>query len=86
MSPRLPLLLALAACGDRLAEAPAPDAVRLTAYIKVVSTDSYINSLSEGKYCVAWGYSGDIFFARDLAKESNAGTIVYNVPKEGSQL
>ncbi|MBK7756378.1 MAG: hypothetical protein IPI35_08210 [Deltaproteobacteria bacterium] len=31
MSPRLPLLLALAACGDRLAEAPAPDAVRLTA-------------------------------------------------------
>ncbi len=59
---------------------------KVTAYIKVVSTDSYINSLSEGKYCVAWGYSGDIFFARDLAKESNAGTIVYNVPKEGSQL
>jgi putrescine transport system substrate-binding protein len=59
---------------------------RVSAYIKVVSTDSYINSLSEGKYCVAWGYSGDIFFARDLAKENNAGTIVYNVPKEGSQL
>lgn len=55
-------------------------------YIKVVSTDSYINSLSEGKYCVAWGYSGDNFFARDLAKEKNTGTIVYNVPKEGSQL
>lgn len=59
---------------------------QVSAHIKVVSTDSYINSLSEGKYCVAWGYSGDIFFARDLAKESNAGTIVYNVPKEGSQL
>lgn len=58
----------------------------VSAYIKVVSTDSYINSLSEGKYCVAWGYSGDIFFARDLAKENNTGTIVYNVPKEGSQL
>jgi putrescine transport system substrate-binding protein len=55
-------------------------------YIKVVSTDSYINSVAEGKYCVAWGYSGDVFFARDLAKEKNTGTIVYNVPKEGSQL
>lgn len=59
---------------------------KVSAYIKVVSTDSYINSLSEGKYCVAWGYSGDIFFARDLAKEKNVGSIVYNVPKEGSVL
>lgn len=55
-------------------------------YIKVVSIDSYINSLSEGKYCVVWGYSGAIFYARDLAKASGRGTIVYNVPKEGSQL
>lgn len=55
-------------------------------YIKVVSIDSYINSLSEGKYCVVWGYSGAIFYARDLAKASGKGTIVYNVPKEGSQL
>ncbi len=59
---------------------------KVSGYIKVVSTDSYINSLAEGKYCVAWGYSGDIFFARDMAKEKNTGTIVYNVPKEGSQL
>ncbi len=59
---------------------------KVSDYIKVVSTDSYINSLAEGKYCVAWGYSGDIFFARDMAKEKKTGTIVYNVPKEGSQL
>ena len=59
---------------------------KVSGYIKVVSTDSYINSLAEGKYCVAWGYSGDIFFARDMAKEKKTGTIVYNVPKEGSQL
>ena len=59
---------------------------KVSQYIKVVSTDSYINSLAEGKYCVAWGYSGDIFFARDMAKEKKTGTIVYNVPKEGSQL
>ena len=59
---------------------------KVSQYIKVVSTDSYIDSLAEGKYCVAWGYSGDIFFARDKAKEKKTGTIVYNVPKEGSQL
>ena len=59
---------------------------KVSQYIKVVSTDSYINSLAEGKYCVAWGYSGDIFFARDMAVEKKTGTIVYNVPKEGSQL
>lgn len=55
-------------------------------YIKVVSSDSYIDSMSEGKYCVTWGYSGDIFAARDTAKQNGKGTLVYNVPKEGSQL
>lgn len=59
---------------------------KVSGYIKVVSTDSYINSLAEGKYCVVWGYSGDIFFARDMAKEKKTGTIIYNVPKEGSTL
>ena len=59
---------------------------KVSDYIKVVSVDSYINSLSEGKYCVVWGYSGAIFYARDLAKANGKGTIVYNVPKEGSQL
>ena len=59
---------------------------KVSDYIKVVSTDSYINSLAEGKYCVVWGYSGAIFYARDLAKQKGNGTISYNVPKEGSQL
>ncbi len=59
---------------------------KVSQYIKVVSVDSYINSLSEGKYCVVWGYSGAIFYARDLAKQNGKGTIVYNVPKEGSEL
>jgi putrescine transport system substrate-binding protein len=59
---------------------------KVSDYIKVVSVDSYINSLSEGKYCVVWGYSGAIFYARDLAKQAGRGTIAYNVPKEGSQL
>ncbi len=55
-------------------------------YIKVVSLESYIDSLAEGKYCVAFGYSGDIFLARDSAKEKKTGTIVYKIPKDGSQL
>ena len=59
---------------------------KVSDYIKVVSTDSYINSLAEGKYCIVWGYSGAIFYARDLAKANGKGTISYNVPKEGSQL
>ena len=59
---------------------------KVSDYIKVVSTDSYIDSMSEGKYCVTWGYSGDIFSARDTAKQNGEGTLVYNVPKEGSQL
>jgi putrescine transport system substrate-binding protein len=59
---------------------------KVSDYIKVVSVDSYINSLAEGKYCVVWGYSGAIFYARDLAKQNGKGTITYNVPKEGSEL
>jgi putrescine transport system substrate-binding protein len=59
---------------------------KVSQYIKVVSVDSYINSLAEGKYCVVWGYSGAIFWARDLAKQKGTGAVTYNVPKEGSQL
>ena len=59
---------------------------KVAPYIKVVSVDSYINSLSEGKYCVVMGYSGAVFWARELAKQKKTGTITYNVPKEGSQL
>lgn len=59
---------------------------KVSKYIKVVSVESYINSLAEGKYCVVWGYSGAIFWARDLAKQKGTGTVTYNVPKEGSQL
>ncbi len=59
---------------------------KVAPYIKVVSVDSYINSLSEGKYCVVMGYSGAVFWARELARQKNTGAITYNVPKEGSQL
>lgn len=55
-------------------------------YINVVSADRIIDDIAEGKYCVAIGYSGDVFLARDTAAESGAGTISYHVPSTGSVL
>jgi putrescine transport system substrate-binding protein len=57
---------------------------RVKPYVKAVSLDSYIDDLTVGKSCVAFGYSGDILFSREPAAEKGAGTIVYSVPKEGS--
>jgi putrescine transport system substrate-binding protein len=55
-------------------------------YIQVVPREQFIDGLAAGKYCVAFGRSGDVVSARDLAKQRNTGTIVYTVPKEGSLL
>lgn len=55
-------------------------------HITVVSADRIIDDIAEGKYCVAIGYSGDVFLARDTAAESGAGTISYHVPTTGSVL
>jgi putrescine transport system substrate-binding protein len=55
-------------------------------YIQVVPHNQFIDGLADGKYCVAFGRSGDAVFARDLAKQRNTGTIVYSVPQEGSML
>jgi putrescine transport system substrate-binding protein len=59
---------------------------KVAPYIKIISVDSYIDSVADGKYCVVFGYSGDTFEAREAAKEKKTGTIVYNVPKEGGLL
>jgi putrescine transport system substrate-binding protein len=59
---------------------------KVAKYIKIVSVESYIDDLAEGKYCVVLGYSGDIFLARDMAAEKKTGSIAYSVPKEGGQL
>ena len=59
---------------------------RVKPYVKPVSLDSYIDELTEGKICVAFGYSGDILFSRETAKEKGTGTITYSVPKEGGQI
>lgn len=59
---------------------------KVAPFIKVVGIDTYIDSLAEGKYCVVLGYSGDVFQAREAAREKGTGEIVYSVPKNGTQL
>jgi putrescine transport system substrate-binding protein len=59
---------------------------RVAEHINVVSPQNFIDELAKGKYCVAIGYSGDVFQARDAAKEAKVGKITYYVPAEGSQL
>jgi putrescine transport system substrate-binding protein len=59
---------------------------KVAKYITVVSPQNFIDEFAKGKYCVAFGYSGDVFQARDAAKEANVGKITYYVPNEGSQL
>jgi putrescine transport system substrate-binding protein len=58
---------------------------RVSDYIKVVSVDSYINSLSEGNTASSGAIRAP-YSMRAISPRQMAGTIVYNVPKEGSQL
>ena len=54
-------------------------------YIRKFHSSEYINALANGDICVAVGWSGDIFQARNRAKEANQGVdIGYSVPKEGA--
>jgi putrescine transport system substrate-binding protein len=59
---------------------------KVAPYIKVVSVARYIDDLADGKYCAVIGYSGDMFMAREAAKEAGNGRISYYVPAKGSQL
>lgn len=45
----------------------------------------YIGALANGDICLAMGYSGDVFQARDRAEEAkNDVEIAYTIPKEGT--
>ena len=55
--------------------------------IRKFHSSEYINALANGDICLAVGYSGDIFQARDRAAEADQGVVVgYSVPKEGAQI
>ncbi|MFT3671526.1 extracellular solute-binding protein [Aestuariivirga sp.] len=55
-------------------------------YVQVVPKAQYVDGLANGKYCASIGFSGDVLTAREEAKARQTGTIVYAVPKEGSEL
>ncbi|KZL04581.1 Putrescine-binding periplasmic protein precursor [Pseudovibrio axinellae] len=54
-------------------------------YIQKFHSSEYINALANGDICLAIGWSGDVFQARDRAAEADNGvTINYIIPKEGA--
>ncbi|WP_315918898.1 polyamine ABC transporter substrate-binding protein [Mesorhizobium sp. SP-1A] len=56
-------------------------------YVRKFHSSEYINGLANGDICVAIGWSGDVFQARDRADEAKAGVhLAYAVPKEGAEM
>ena len=56
-------------------------------YITQFHSSEYINALANGDACIAIGWSGDVFQARDRAEEAGKGVeIAYVIPKEGAAL
>ncbi|WP_173934870.1 polyamine ABC transporter substrate-binding protein [Chelativorans sp. Marseille-P2723] len=56
-------------------------------HVRKFHSSEYINALANGDICVAVGYSGDVFQARDRAAEAGQGVeIAYVIPKEGAQM
>lgn len=54
-------------------------------YVRYFHSSQYINDLANGDTCVAVGWSGDVFQARDRADEAENGVeLKYVVPKEGA--
>lgn len=54
-------------------------------HIRYFHSSRYIDDLANGDVCVAMGYSGDVFQARDAAAEAENGIeIEYIIPKEGA--
>jgi putrescine transport system substrate-binding protein len=54
-------------------------------HVRYFHSSQYINDLANGDTCVAMGWSGDVFQARDRADEADNGvSISYTIPKEGA--
>jgi putrescine transport system substrate-binding protein len=61
--------------------------LKLRPYIRKFHSSEYINALANGDICLAVGWSGDVFQARDRAAEADQGVVVgYIVPKEGTEM
>ncbi|MEW9837223.1 polyamine ABC transporter substrate-binding protein [Mesorhizobium marinum] len=56
-------------------------------YIRKFHSSEYINALANGDICLAIGWSGDVFQARDRAAEADQGVVVdYVIPGEGAEM
>ncbi|KQT87929.1 spermidine/putrescine ABC transporter substrate-binding protein [Aurantimonas sp. Leaf443] len=56
-------------------------------FVRKFHSSEYIEALANGDACVAVGYSGDVFQARDRAEEAGRGVeIAYHIPKEGARM
>jgi putrescine transport system substrate-binding protein len=54
-------------------------------YVKKFHSSEYINALANGDICLAIGWAGDAFQARNRAREANNGVdINYVIPREGT--
>ena len=61
--------------------------MKIRPYIRKFHSSEYINALANGDICLAIGWSGDVFQARDRAAEADRGVeIGYSVPKEGAEM
>jgi len=61
--------------------------LKIRPYIRKFHSSEYINALANGDICLAIGWSGDVFQARDRAAEADQGVEVsYAIPKEGAQM
>lgn len=59
--------------------------LKIRPYIKYFHSSQNINDLANGDICVAMGWSGDMYIARDRAAEAGEGVKVdYVIPKEGA--
>jgi len=58
---------------------------KVSASIQKFHSSEYINALANGDICLAVGWSGDMFQARDRAAEAKAGVeIGYAIPEQGA--
>jgi putrescine transport system substrate-binding protein len=58
---------------------------RLRRYVKKFHSSEYINALANGDICLAIGWAGDSFQARNRAREADNGVeIAYVIPREGT--
>ena len=59
--------------------------MRVKPSVKKFHSSEYINALAGGDICIAIGWAGDSFQARNRAREANNGVdITYVIPKEGA--